>query len=491
MTSAPLPSSMATAALQYARQGWPVFPCREADESYQVAGETRVRKAKAPYTGNGVKDATTDEAVILGWWKRWPNAMIGLAMGRNGLFVLDFDPRVDPETGEIFTLERLKAELEAQIGCALPVSLAAITQSDGVHVYLKQPADGGDPIRNRGNLPRHVDVRGLGGYVIAPPSVMAETGARYRWHSGRVGMEPAEAPAALIAILRSKSRKEGTAPAPDAPSPASPPPRQQGNAGSGDDPVDVARRRYALRALEEEVRELAATPIGGGRHGGRNRGIYFAALKLGGYVPDGWLSESVVRASLTAVINAMPHNNDPQGALQTLENGLRDGMASPHDMSDIGARAGSGRAPPDRRGAAGRNRPPPPDSSPAPAPHDAAAPAPFQSGSVSLTDLQEGERAALIRAAGAWLERRIAALAAADVKDEEKVEAIRKLAFAAGLRVGAGLLAEQDTLRAIEDVFAVEPGLAPDDIKGSIDAGRSGRSISTPCAPCSPAPNIR
>jgi hypothetical protein len=41
-----------------------------------------------------------------------------------------------------------------------------------VHLYLTWPDDGGEPIRNRGNLPRHVDVRGLGGYVIAPPSFM-------------------------------------------------------------------------------------------------------------------------------------------------------------------------------------------------------------------------------------------------------------------------------------------------------------------------------
>jgi putative DNA primase/helicase len=36
------------------------------------------------------------------------------------LFVLDFDPRTDPDTGEVWTLERLKRETEAQLGCALP-----------------------------------------------------------------------------------------------------------------------------------------------------------------------------------------------------------------------------------------------------------------------------------------------------------------------------------------------------------------------------------
>ncbi len=46
-----------------------------------------------------------------------------------------------------------------------------MTQSGGVHLWFRQPDDGGEPIRNRGNLPRHVDVRGQGGYVVAPPSV--------------------------------------------------------------------------------------------------------------------------------------------------------------------------------------------------------------------------------------------------------------------------------------------------------------------------------
>ena len=60
----------------------------------------------------------------------------------------------------------------------------------------------GDAIRNRGNLPAHVDVRGLGGYVIAPPSVMTATGARYRWldrGDWRDDAAFAEAPAAQAA----------------------------------------------------------------------------------------------------------------------------------------------------------------------------------------------------------------------------------------------------------------------------------------------------
>jgi putative DNA primase/helicase len=459
---------MCSAALQYARSGWPVFPCRERDEAYQVRGETRLRKAKAPYTGAGVKDATTDEGVINGWWKRWPNAMIGVAMGHNGLFALDFDPRVDPDTGEIFTLETLKAELEEMIGCPLPVSLAAVTQSGGVHVYLKQPRDGGPEIRNRGNLPRHVDVRGIGGYVIAPPSVMTETGGRYRWLSGRQGMEPVEAPARLIEILRSKgggkasSGGSGEMSRPSRPSPGGP---------EGLDPQDQARRRYALTALDSELKELAATPIGGGRHGGRNRGIYFAALKLGGYIPGGWLSESVVRASLLDVIRAMPNNDDPQGAEKTMENGLRDGMASPHDMSGVGTRAGFGAGtgrqhapsapPPDRTAAQVRPRTPsaaPPSSS-------------SQNGRVELAFAQpEGVRGRLKAVAAIWFARLIERpLTEGDAAS--KGDDVRRRAFKAGLRVGAGLLDRSEALRALDDRFAFIDGIGGHDIADGVDAG--------------------
>ncbi|WP_246623940.1 phage/plasmid primase, P4 family [Sphingomonas colocasiae] len=334
---------MCSAALRYARHGWPVFPCRERDETVRLAnGNERTYKAKSPYTGAGFKDATTDEARIREWWRRHPNALIGLATGRNGCFVLDFDPRHDAVTGEVFTLEQLKADLEEQMGCALPPSLTAITQSEGVHVYLRQPD--GEPIRNRGNLPRHVDVRGEGGYVIAPPSVTyhddgTEKG-RYRWYRGKLGDEAVDAPAALIEILRSTAKRARAA-APAETDAAEPSTRSAPPVNRSDDPADVVRRRYALRALEDECAELEKTPEGGGRHGGRNRGIYFAALKLGGFVAGGWLSESVVRAALRDVIRNMPNNQDPDGAEQTMENGLRDGMQNAHDLSDVGTRAGA------------------------------------------------------------------------------------------------------------------------------------------------------
>ncbi|RYH55158.1 MAG: hypothetical protein EON54_12775, partial [Alcaligenaceae bacterium] len=66
----------------------------------------------------------------------------------------------------------------------------------------------GEPIGNRGNLPKHIDVRGLGGYVITPPSCrlgdIDEGGkkgpGRYTWLQGDFENPNsiAPAPAALV-----------------------------------------------------------------------------------------------------------------------------------------------------------------------------------------------------------------------------------------------------------------------------------------------------
>lgn len=352
-------SDMLDAALAYAARGWPVFPCSPQNKKPLVPKDRDAEGRPIRGTG-GVSKATVDPELIRTWWGKWPRAMIGLSVGKAGFFVLDFDPRTDPQTGEDYTLDRLKPEVEAQIGRELPTSLAVRTPSGGVHVYFRQPADG-PPITNRGNLPRHVDVRGIGGYVIAPPSFCEGDGKHarglYRWLHGDAGAAIAEAPPELVDVLRAPA----AAPAPAAPAnPARAPASPALN-------IDDRISRFALKALDEECRELAETPIGGGRHGGRNNGIYWAAYNLGQLVGAGALSEFTVRAALQAVVHAMPDNRDLPGSLQTLENGLENGKAKPRDLSSVGQRQARSSTP------SPRYAPPPPTESdyaiaPAPAP---------------------------------------------------------------------------------------------------------------------------
>lgn len=335
MSTQPLLPPLTEAALGYARRGWPVFPCNPKNKQPLLAAD-KDRVTGKPIKGTGgVSKATCDEEQVKAWWKRWPNAMIGLAMGHNGLFALDFDPRtedvIDEATGEVletkeWTLEQLKAETEAQIGCELPVTLAARTPSGGVHLYLHQPKDG-DPIRNRGNLPQHVDVRGKGGYVIAPPSEM-EDGRRYRWLHGNWDAEISDAPASLVDVLRrpkAKASPQNEA-AGDKPASASSLPRRS------EDPAEEAVRRYALSAFDAECQELAKAPMGD-----RNNQINARAFALGQLVGAGALSEAMVRSALQAVVAGFGVDYDK--CCQSIENGLSAGMAQPRDLNDVAENA--------------------------------------------------------------------------------------------------------------------------------------------------------
>jgi putative DNA primase/helicase len=351
---------MGQVALQYARRGWPVFPCRECDGAPykdRKTGEMKTPRAKAPYTGTGWKDATTDEQRILAWWRSYPNALIGLPTGANGCFVLDFDPRIDEATGEVFTLERLKADLEAQMGCALPRTLTAVTPSDGVHVYFRQPE--GDEIRNRGNLPMHVDVRGRGGYVCAPPSRIVEpvefaTPGEYRWIDRGDWRDDAaiiEAPAALIAILRAPKQK---APAERAPSPAT---------GSADRPrpsrvageVDDDLRKYAMSAVEGECR--AIRQAGSGK---RNAQLNESSFKVATLVAAGVIDEAFARGCVESAARDNAGRDDVSQLDATISSGWTAGLSQPRDLEEIAAASKARRE--RRPSRAASSRPPPPSS---------------------------------------------------------------------------------------------------------------------------------
>ncbi|APR54839.1 DNA primase [Sphingomonas koreensis] len=332
---------MEEAAINFARRGWPVFPCNPKNKR-PLLGKDKDPVTGEPIKGSGgVTKATTDEKTIRTWWRKWPKAMIGVSVGQAGMLVVDFDPRideeVDKETGEVttreWTLDDLKFALAQKMGCPLPATLAVSTPSGGEHHYFQMPA--GEPIGNRGNLPKHIDVRGQGGYVIVPPSICSGDGSNtpgpYRWLGDDPATPIAAMPLALESLLRSSPERDKALPSPE------PVEREKFTVD-----LDSAHRSYALRALDEELRELAATPKGGGRYGGRNQGAYSAAFNLGQLVGAGALPESMVRAALLDTVRAFdPSAYDRHVA--AIENGLTNGMAKPRDLSAIGTRGGSGR----------------------------------------------------------------------------------------------------------------------------------------------------
>lgn len=141
---------MEESALSYARFGWRVFPVKPG--------------GKAPASMHGVKDATGVAQTIEAWWELWPEANIGIATGTvSGIVVVDID--------HIPVIEALREH-----GKEFPET-ATVRTPNGLHLYFQAPQE---PVRNSASkLAKGVDVRGDGGYVLAPPSVVG--GESYRW----------------------------------------------------------------------------------------------------------------------------------------------------------------------------------------------------------------------------------------------------------------------------------------------------------------------
>ncbi len=165
----PLEADTLQIALGYARRGWRVLPLwRPAGKRCTCRKKaTCDRPGKHPRTRNGCKSATTDPAQIRAW--KWETANIAIATGPpSGLLVLDIDPR---NAGD-----KTLAELQRQLG-KLPAGPAVITGGNGWHRYFAYPGcvKIGCPTLGPG-----VEVKGAGGYVVAPPSLHV-SGRRYRW----------------------------------------------------------------------------------------------------------------------------------------------------------------------------------------------------------------------------------------------------------------------------------------------------------------------
>jgi hypothetical protein len=145
---------MLQTALALASKGLHVFPC-------EVAG-------KKPVTSHGCLDASTDPAIIRAWWGEQPNFNIGIATGTaSRVFVVDIDG-LDAEAA----LARMENS-----NTGLPPTVEALT-GKGRHLYFKHPDI---PINNSASkVAPGIDVRGTGGYVIAPPS-LHPSGRRYTW----------------------------------------------------------------------------------------------------------------------------------------------------------------------------------------------------------------------------------------------------------------------------------------------------------------------
>lgn len=158
----------------YADNGWRVIPIPAAKKFPEGFARWQER-------------ATTDHDLIDQWWSEHPDHGIGIATGtESGIWVLDVD--------DYESFRDLEQRHEP-----LPDTLTVITGSGGYHFYYRHPP--GVAIRNNAStrLGPGLDVRGDGGFVVAPPSVHPN-GRQYVWDAGQPDTV-ADAPQWLVDLV--------------------------------------------------------------------------------------------------------------------------------------------------------------------------------------------------------------------------------------------------------------------------------------------------
>lgn len=311
-------------ALTWVSRGIPVVPCGRTDKAAMAAGFG--------------KNATAEQLARFGdpewvgraWSTKYARAHVGLLTGRvtpaapaelgRGLVVIDLDmPKAGADlptgrwagcAGGTDVLELLVREA----GVEWPDTYTVLTPSGGMHLYYRQPEDGpliGCATGAGGDLehprPPHigpmVDVRGIGGYVIAAGSHSAAQGRAYARESPP-DLLPQPLPAWLLELLR-----PAVAPAP-APRPA-----------VRILPTGSRAEGYAIAALNGEVEGVTTAP-----EGERNRRLFAAARRLAELAPTApaVLDQAAVHDDLAAAARAAGIGE--QEALRTIRSGWTAGQ---------------------------------------------------------------------------------------------------------------------------------------------------------------------
>ena len=271
------------AALDLAARGLAVFPC--------------LPQAKEPAVKRGFHAATTNPQTIRRFWLI-PDRNIGIATGMaSRVWIAD----IDGECGEA-NLRRL----EAQHG-ALPATWESLT-ARGRHIWWRCDA----PVPcSAGKIAPGIDVRGCGGYVVAPPSIHP-SGRSYEW-SVDCADELAVAPAWLLQLARKKPAQTISQRAIA---------NMRGRVASPG--------AYGLAAINSECAELA-----GIAPGARNNALNRAAFALFQLVAGGELDRDQVVDSLIEAChrNGLVQDDGLQSVMATIRSAYRAGIKHPRARS--------------------------------------------------------------------------------------------------------------------------------------------------------------
>ncbi|HTW97699.1 MAG TPA: bifunctional DNA primase/polymerase, partial [Acidimicrobiales bacterium] len=292
-----------SAALSYVRRGWPVLPLK--------AGE---KLPDGRLVTHGLLDATTDEAGVRAWWAASPSANVGIRTGE-GIDVVDLDSEAARRALFATAPERLSG----------PV---VVRTARGWHLWFASCG-----LSTRAGVLEGVDVRGRGGYVVAPPSVHPD-GWRYQFLDPRTHELSTRLPGALLRPAPQWLRERLEPP-------PRPPARDTG-------PVRLTSSHYGRVALESECAAVAATP-----EGRRNDRLNAAAFSIGTLVGAEVLDAGEAHDHLLAA--AISAGLDEREARRTIASGMRAGERQPRRLVE---------SEPRRTPAAHGGRPPDPPSRP-------------------------------------------------------------------------------------------------------------------------------
>jgi hypothetical protein len=158
------------AALAYAVRGWSVLPLHGIFDGQCTCREPDCDSpGKHPIVRDGLDEATTDVGRVKAWFDTWRWANLGVACGPSGIAALDVDPR----NGGLTSLARFNLDLRQS---------GKVRTGDGFHLLFRGPAP-----TSVAHLGPGLDVRGVGGYIVAPPSLHV-SGNVYTWL--RLGTDP-------------------------------------------------------------------------------------------------------------------------------------------------------------------------------------------------------------------------------------------------------------------------------------------------------------
>lgn len=144
------------AALKYEAMGFSIIPIKPGEKAPPLVAWEQYQKIRP----------TSEE--IKAWWDKTPNANVGIVTGKlSNLAVIDIDKYAD-DFDEATSLEYFPDNL---------IAPTVLTPRGGNHLYFTYPDH--EITINARALPG-IDLRGNGGYAIAPPSVNGN-GKPYIW----------------------------------------------------------------------------------------------------------------------------------------------------------------------------------------------------------------------------------------------------------------------------------------------------------------------